>query len=133
MRERRGWLESGLSSINIYRNNMTGLQKVFFGIGLAAILGLGVLVYQQLKTPVAVAPVTSTVEQGSRSDAMKSGTKMAPLVPVPATPDAVADDITKEIDEDNSMLNDETDGETSQIETDGDAVTDFNTIYDETK
>jgi hypothetical protein len=58
---------------------------------------------------------------------------MAPLVPVPATPDAVADDITKEIDEDNSMLNDETDGETSQIETDGDAVTDFNTIYDETK
>ncbi len=110
---------------------MTGLQKIFFGIGILAIIGLGVLVYQQLSTPVAVAPVTSTMEQGARSDAMKQNTEATSVVPVPSTPDAVVDDITKEIDADNSLLSEEELGETSDIEAEGNIVSDFGTIYDE--
>lgn len=110
---------------------MTGLQKVFFGIGILAIIGLGVLVYQQLSTPIVVAPVTNTMSQGTRSDAMKQGTETAVVAPVPATPDAVVDDITKEIDADNSLLSEEELGETSDIEAEGNIVSDFGTIYDE--
>ncbi len=106
---------------------------MFFGIGLLAIVGLGVLVYQQLSTPVAVAPATNTMERGSRTDALKQGAEMVPVVPlaVPATPDAVVDDITKEIDVDNSLLSDEELGETSDIEEEGSVVSDFGTVYDE--
>ncbi len=112
---------------------MTGLQKVFFGIGLLAIAGLGVLVYQQLGTPVVVAPAANTMERGNRSDTMDQNAKMAPVVPavVPATPDAVVDDIVREIDEDNSLLSEEELGETSEIEAEGSVVSDFSTVYDE--
>lgn len=110
---------------------MTGLQKIFFGIGILAIIGLGVLVYQQLSTPVAVAPATNTMSQGTRSDAMKQGAETAVVAPVPSTPDAIVDDITKEVDTDNSLLSDEELGETSEIEEDGSIVSDFGTVYDE--
>lgn len=110
---------------------MTGLQKVFFGIGLLSIIGLGVLVYEQFSPPVAVAPVTNTMEQGSRSDAMTQRANTTAIVPIPSTPDAVVDDITKEIDADNSFLSEEELGETSEIESEGSVVSDFGTIYDE--
>ena len=112
---------------------MTGLQKLFFGIGLLAIAGLGVLVYQQLATPVAVAPSTNVMERGNRPDVAKQDAEMAPVAssPVPETPDAIADDIGKEIDEDNSLLSEEELGETSAIEEEGNVVSDFGTVYDE--
>ena len=112
---------------------MTGLQKLFFGIGLLAIVGLGVLVYQQFATPVAVAPSASVMEQGNRPDALQQDGEMIPpaLSPVPETPDAIADDIGKEIDEDNSLLSEEELGETSEIEEEGSVVSDFGTVYDE--
>lgn len=112
---------------------MTGLQKVFFGVGIAAILGLGVVVYRQFAAPVAVAPATNTVEEGGRTDVANKAVPPVPVPETPATPDAIANDIAKEIDTDNSTLNNETQGETSQIQADGAAVSDFSNVYDETK
>ncbi len=110
---------------------MTGLQKIFFGIGVLAIIGLGVLVYKQSVTPTATAPTTTMMQQGGRSDVAQKVTSPAAMQEVPATPDAVVDDIIKEIDVDNSTLSEEEFGETLDIESEGDIVSDFGTIYDE--
>lgn len=109
---------------------MTGLQKVFFGVGVLAIVGLGILVYKQMAAPTVVAPAPNTSRQDVPASAKRDAAP-APQSEAPATPDAVVDDITKEIDADNSTLNDETQGETSQIDADGNAVSDFNTVYEE--
>ncbi len=112
---------------------MTGLQKIFFGIGVLAIIGLGVLVYNQMSTPVIAPSAPSMMDGNSRSDIVSTQPAPAMKQEIPATPDAVVDDITKEIDADNSTLNDETQGETSQIEEGGAVVSDFGNVYDETK
>jgi hypothetical protein len=111
---------------------MTGLQKVFFGIGVLAIIGLGVLVYRQMiPAPVVVpAPMTNTLQQEGRSD-MTNTTPVA-MPETPATPDAVADDILRDAaSTDDEALNDEAQGETSQIEESGNAVSDLGTVYDQ--
>jgi hypothetical protein len=108
---------------------MTRLQKIFFGIGVFAILGLGVLIYKQFSTSTTITPTTNTMKQESRTDVSRK--QAAPVVEKPVTPDDVALDILSEVDEDNLALSEEELGETSEIESEGDVVGDFATIYDE--
>lgn len=108
---------------------MTGVQKIFFGLGVFAILGLGVLIYKQFNAKTAVAPTTNTMKQDGRTDTSKK-----PVVPVaekPVTPDDATLDILSEVDEDNLSLSEEELGETSEIEAEGSLVSDFETVYDE--
>lgn len=105
---------------------------MFFGIGVLAIIGLGVLVYRQMiPAPVVVpAPMTNTLQQEGRSDMTNAAPVAMPETP--ATPDAVADDILQDAaDTDNAALDDEAQGETSQIEANGNAVSDLGTAYDQ--
>ena len=107
---------------------MTGIQKIFFGIGALAIVGLGILVFMQTSAPTAIAP-TTTMKQGGRSDVTQGTTKKAAEKPV--TPEDATLDILAEADEDNSALSEEELGEISEIESEGNVVSDFGTIYDE--
>ena len=107
---------------------MTDSQKIFFGIGILAILGLGFLVYEQFTAPV-LAPTTNTMTGSDRSDT--TAKKSAPEATVPATPEEIVDDILSEVDEDNWALSEEELGETSEIEAEGSVVSDFGNVYDE--
>lgn len=107
---------------------MTDSQKIFFGIGILAILGLGVMVYRQFAAP-ALAPTTNTMTGGDRSDIADK--KAVPAAEVPATPEDVVDDILSEVDEDNWALSEEELGETSEIEAEGSVVSDFGNVYDQ--
>jgi len=107
---------------------MTDSQKIFFGIGILAILGLSVVVYGQFTAP-ALAPTSDTVTGGARSDT--ANRNAVPAAEVPATPEEVVDDILSEVDEDNWALSEEELGETSEIEAEGSVVSDFGNVYDE--
>lgn len=113
---------------------MTGKQGVIVGVALFAVLGLGVLVYQQMST-VSRSPSTTTVKNTlplpvaeNKSTAQSVyGRKEV----VPETPDAIVDEIVKEVSIDNSALNDEELGEIAGIESEGGSVSDFGTVYEE--
>lgn len=102
-------------------------QKILLGIGVVAILGLGIFVYRQMNIPSSV--TTSSVKTPVQQKQMQ---KEMPAVvkEIPSTPEMVTDDILKEIDEDNSMLNEEEQGVTSAVETESATVSDFGTVYD---
>lgn len=107
---------------------MTGVQKIFFGLGVFAILGLGVLIYKQFNAPIAT-PTTNTMKQDGRTDTSKK--QVVPVAEKPVTPDDATLDILSEVDEDNLSLSEEELGETSEIEAEGSLVSDFETVYDE--
>lgn len=107
--------------------NMTDVQKIFFGVGILAILGLGVVVYKQFTAP-ALAPTTNTMKGEGRSDTTSK--KAVSEAETPSTPEGVVDDILSEVDEDNWALSEEELGETSEIEAEGSVVSDFENVYD---
>ena len=107
---------------------MTGLQKIFLGIGGVAIIGLGVVVYRQMSG--SIVPAQTTTKGTSVPEQQVSKEAVTQVTTVPSTPEAVADDILREVDADNSVLNEEELGASSAIEAEGSVVSDFGTVYD---
>ncbi len=106
---------------------MTRLQKIFFGIGIVIVIGLSVFVFRQMSNQPS--PSKNITPNVSTQEPVKN-MKPSDAVLVPSTPDTVTDDILKEIDTDNSALNEEELGATSAIEAEGSVVSDFGTTYD---
>ncbi len=107
---------------------MTGSQKIFLGIGGVVIIGLSLLIYQQMMR--SDVPIESTENNVLLQEKSVIEEKPSPVIAVPSTPDAITNDILKEVETDNSTLNEEELETTSAIEAEASVVSDFETVYD---
>lgn len=103
-------------------------QKQIIGLALG-VLGIGLVfafVYQQFTEPVSREETLQRGEQPKASDTARE--KKAAL---PETIDDISASIQAETAADLSALDDEADGEISDIQADSDSVTNLETSYDE--